>query len=57
MLNIKAAPGDPDRTKALDCATEGEVLGTRFNTVSPKPSFTIWSRVYKIWQQELQTTD
>ena len=25
---------DPDRTKAFDCATEGEVLGTRFNTVS-----------------------
>jgi hypothetical protein len=34
MLNIKAAPDDPDRTKAFDCTTEGKVLGIRFNTVS-----------------------
>ena len=33
-LNIRAAPDDPDCTKAFDCSTEGEVLGTRFNTVS-----------------------
>jgi hypothetical protein len=25
---------DPDRTKAFDCAMEGEVIGIRFNTVS-----------------------
>ena len=34
MLNIKVAPNDPNRTKAFDCATEGKVLGTRFDTVS-----------------------
>ena len=33
-LNIMAAPDDPACTKAFDCSTEGEVLGTRFNTVS-----------------------
>ena len=33
-LNIKAAPDDPNCTKAFDFSTEGEVLGTRFNTVS-----------------------
>ena len=34
MLSIQAAPDNPDRTKAFDCTTEGEVLGIRFNTVS-----------------------
>ena len=29
-LNIKAAQDDPTRTKAFDCATEGEVLGSPF---------------------------
>jgi hypothetical protein len=33
-LNIKAAPNDPTMTKAFDCATKGEVLGTRFDMVS-----------------------
>ena len=33
-LNIQAAPDDPTRTKAFDSATEGEVLGVRFDTVS-----------------------
>ena len=31
-LNIGAAPEDPLRRKAFDCAQEGEVLGTIFNT-------------------------
>ena len=32
LLNIQAAEDDPTRTKAFDCAQEGEVLGIRFNT-------------------------
>ena len=32
LLNIQAAEDDPSRTKAFDCAQEGEVLGIRFDT-------------------------
>ena len=32
LLNIQAAENDPSRTKAFDCAQEGEVLGIRFDT-------------------------
>ena len=32
FLNLRAAEDDPSRTKAFDCAQEGEVLGVRFNT-------------------------
>ena len=46
-LNLKAAKNDASRTKAFDCAKEGEVLGVRFNT-----SLFTWSlphdKLYKL---------